>query len=383
MLTSSDLTARRPGATTVAGAAGLFPVPASAGPSVVRRPNFVGRFTQVTGRIASDDFNEDGKLDLVGLRGQRISIIFGNGDGTLSPGISVPAPYTDTGLIAANLNGDGHTDLVEPRQLSNISVFLGNGDGTFQSPGVYATGVQPGRPVLLDANSDGKWDVAVACTGQGPDFPVLLFLGNGDGTLQPARTIATGGTWFPMATGDLNADGKADLIYGSGGAGYNVILGNGDGTFANPTSYRVGATIRQIMVADANGDGKLDVFTPDLNDGTISLLLGNGDGTLQARQTIPSASPFGLVAADLNRDGKLDLAVTNGDPTYTVSVLWGNGNGTFQAAQSYTDDRFPVGIVAADFDGDGRLDLATANSFGTNVTVLRGTGGPLVDGRTW
>ena len=125
--------------------------------------------------------------------------------------------YTDTGLIAADLNGDGHTDLVEPRQLSNISVFLGNGDGTFQSPGVYATGVQPGQPVLLDANGDGKWDVAVACTGQGPDFPVLLFLGNGDGTLQPASTIATGGTWFPMATGDLNADGKADLIYGSGG----------------------------------------------------------------------------------------------------------------------------------------------------------------------
>ncbi len=141
-----------------------------------------------------------------------------------------------------------------------------------------------------------------------------------------------------IASGDLNGDGKADLVVSDYAAStISVLLGNGNGTFKTHVDYPVGAGAYGIAIADFNGDGKADVAVADWSAATVSVLLGNGDGTLQpAVSYTVGAEPSQIAVGDFNGDGKLDLAVA----TYAVSavsVLLGNGDGTFQAATSYAD----------------------------------------------
>jgi hypothetical protein len=206
---------------------------------------------------------------------------------------------------------------------------------------------------------------------------VSVLLGNGNGTFQPQVSYAAGGAPTGIVVADFNGDGIADLaitnfVEVAGAGTISVLLGNGDGTFQNLVSYGVGAFPAGIAVADFNGDGITDLAVTNSGGGTgntVGVLLGNGDGTFQQQQTYTTGTnPYGIAVGDFNGDGIVDLAVTNSNAD-TVGVLLGKGDGTFQPQQTYPTGATPVGVAIADFNGDGTADLAVTNNNANSSTV--------------
>ena len=272
---------------------------------------------------------------------------------------------------------------------NSAAVLLGNGDGTFQTAVGYPVGGNGTSLITGDMNNDGNLDLLLVSTS---DNTVSVLLGNGDGTFQEQKTTTTGYGPVAVTVGDLNGDGELDVIVAgnpvsdicmSGGA-VEVLLGNGDGTLQAPQDYCLdtpigGASPLAVAIGDFNGDGKLDVVTA--NEGVegvynISIFLGNGDGTLQANQFVweysISQPSSGIVTGDFNRDGKLDMAVSNvsnpdtAPEASSISILLGMGDGTFQAPVTYglPNNTNPASILVADFDGDGKADLAIPSGNG-------------------
>ena len=178
--------------------------------------------------------------------------------------------------------------------------------------------------------------------------------------------------------GDFNGDGKLDFAVANGTptGTVSVLLGNGDGTVRPHVDYPTGGSFPLgVAVGDFNRDGKLDLAVTNEGDNTVGVLLGNGDGTFRAAVSYGTGgdSPYAVAVGDLNRDGNLDLVVTN-RYSNNVSVLLGNGDGTFQPAVNYAAGTQPVSIAVGDFNGDGKLDLAVANYGSDNVSVFLGNG---------
>ena len=174
---------------------------------------------------------------------------------------------------------------------------------------------------------------------------------------------------------DLNGDGKLDLVVENSGSNtVSVLLGNGNGTFKTAVNYATGTKPWSMAVGDVNGDGKPDIVTGNTDASTASVLLNKGDGTFSAHVDYPTGSaPECLRLGDVNSDGKLDIVAANSTAN-TVSVLLGNGNGTFATKTDFTTSTHPTSIDLGDVNGDGKTDLVTANYDSNNVSVLTGKG---------
>jgi FG-GAP-like repeat len=260
-------------------------------------------------------------------------------------------------------------------------VLLGNGDGTFQAPVTVSAGVEPFAVVVGDFNGDGNLDFAVSDYDRG----VYIYLGNGDGTFQAPTLVNAGVSPIAIAAQDLNGDGKQDLaVAGVNGAEgeVSVLLGNGDGTFQSPVSYDLawGFPATSIAIGDVNRDGKPDLvvtgYNPANNISFLSVLLGNGDGTFGSVIGTPTggginstytALPLSVAIANFDTSGKTDVAEVNGPH---IEVLPGNGNGTFPGALRFTADVTPWALAVADFNGDGKPDIVVANLGSNDVTIL-------------
>jgi hypothetical protein len=348
--------------------------------------------------VVTGDFNGDGNLDLAVTNANcvygkggldcgpgTVSILLGNGDGSFQPHFDYATGIDPISLAAGDLNGDSKLDLAITNAVdSTVSVLVGNGDGTFKAQVVYATAMQnfiessgPRSEQLLvmaDFNNDHKLDLAVACANV-----VDIFLGNGDGTFQNPINSGSGG--IGIATGDFNRDGNLDLVVEDTFLREtDILLGRGDGTFVLNATYPLGES---VSVADLNGDGKPDLAITALAPRAVgvAILLGNGDGTFQSAVQYGVGGFTGdlegalldLIIADLNGDGKPDLVIANVAQSGpgSVSVLLGFGDGTFVGGTNYPAASGGGVVISADFNGDGKPDLATTYN---PISVLLGNG---------
>jgi len=331
-------------------------------------------------QVITADFNGDGKADLAvansstyggtGTENGNISVLLGNGDGTFQSPKAFQAGAGPASLAVGDLNGDGKLDLATVDQWSNtVTVLFGNGDGTFQAFVPYSLGTSHAATVAVASlRKNGTADLVVTCD----DVTVRVLLGNGDGTFQSPQSYGTrAGTFLgPPIIADFNGDGNLDIAFADGAGMAGVLLGNGDGTFGTELVFGTGNSPSSVVAADFNGDGKLDLATADGWGNTVTILFGNGDGTFQARNDYPLPGSLTATAlADLNDDGKLDVAVvtpcgtTSGCSAGTVSILAGNGDTTFGVPNVFASGSGASSIAVGDFNKDGTLDLVTGNYF--------------------
>jgi Bacterial Ig-like domain (group 3)/FG-GAP-like repeat/HYDIN/CFA65/VesB-like, Ig-like domain/Abnormal spindle-like microcephaly-assoc'd, ASPM-SPD-2-Hydin len=344
-----------------------------------------------------------------------------------APGVNFEPPVmypsgggTANSVVVADVNGDGNPDLVvanvcvSTQNCNNgeVSVLLGNGDGTFQPAITYGSGGYEARSVSVgDVNNDGKPDLVVvnqcATNTQCVNGTVGVLLGNGNGTF--SATVAYdsgGGRAFSVAVQDVNADHNADMVIANlcassdcTSGSVSVLFGKGDGTFSTAVAYGSGGyEAFSIAVGDVNGDGHYDLLVANQcanssscsnsnGFGTVGVLLGNGDGTFKTAVAYGSggAGALSVAIADVNGDSKPDLLVANNCidscEQSGVGVLLGNGDGTFQPAVTYiSQGESDLSVAVADVNGDGNPDLVVAtycfdgNCLNGGVSILQGNG---------
>ena len=320
--------------------------------------------------IAVGDFNHDGKPDIAvaAANALKIEVFLGRGDGTFQAPLTYPDPAIPMWIVVADLNRDGILDIVAANHESSISVLLGNGDGTFQTAKNFNLKSMSDFLAVGDFNGDHIPDLVVANSPY-----VSVMLGNGDGTFQPPIDNMTLPTHIPgIAIGDFNGDGKLDVAAAAPNSGFvavALLLGNGDGTLQPAILYPVNHSPQSVVAVDLNRDGKLDLAY----EAGLGVLLGNGDGTFQPEVDY-SISGQQVIVGDFNGDGKIDLAAASLSFPTDATVALGNGDGTFGPAINYRAGSEPRFIAEGDFNGDHQLDLIVTDYLNNHVIVLANTG---------
>jgi len=358
--------------------------------------------------VAIADVNGDRKPDLL-VAGGSVSVLLGNGDGSFLSAVTYDSGGGGSAeaIAVADVNGDGKPDLlVVNEQSSTVGVLIGNGDGTFQPVVTYGSGgATPLSIAVADVNDDHHPDLLVANLCANSDNcsiggSVGVLLGNGDGTFRTAVPYNSGDNLADgIAVADVNNDGIPDLAVANNGGligTVGVLLGRGDGTFRQAVTYSSeGFGPTSVAVADVNKDGKADLLVANCEakgatgcldeslNGTVGVLLGNGDGTFASAVVYDSGGSGAMSVAitDANGDGKLDLVVADEcDPGCffggVVGVLRGKSRGLFNLVTGFELVNASANSVAAgDLNGDGKPDLAVA----TNDATGQGAVGVLLN----
>jgi hypothetical protein len=310
-------------------------------------------------RLAIGDFNHDGTPDVAityahDLGCARVLLSDGHGGLCAAPYRVIEDSSTYAEIAAADLNGDGNTDLVSA---DGAAVLLGEGNGAFQ-PKQGGGGPRSRAMAMADFDGDGAIDLAQYTPGR---RGVAILMGNGDGSFRQEHTIAIDGVINMLAAADLDADGKPDLA-ASTDAGMLVLFGTGEGTFEPPQGIAGASSPGAIVVADLNHDSRLDLVVAH-HDATSTVLLNMGQRTFLAVSKIAAAGS--LRVSDVDGDGHLDLVVQSG----STSIFRGRGDGTFVLAGSF--DVSGTDFALADMNQDGLPELLVVSGSTPVLTVVQ------------
>jgi hypothetical protein len=351
--------------------------------------------------VAAGDFNSDGKVDLVATLNDpqsSLALLTGTGTGTFNPPIYFPntSGFDSPAIAATDLNSDGKLDLVVMHNIGcytapctaadSITILLGNGDGSFQTPSEVDVGTGPFAMAVLDLNGDGIKDVAIG--GGNTELSILLGVGNGTFVQQPVVTLVPGGDLFSacndIGVGDLNRDGKQDLVVPLGnGEGNAILIGNGNGTFQVMSRIQIDETFAplHVAVADYNRDGLLDIARTmgDGTNGLMQIMNGNGNGTFQApvRYLVPppgsSTGGIVIITSDWNADAKPDIAFVVGGASIAFDVLTNTTGGTGTDTVTITRAEYQTGNRRLRVEATSTNATATLQVFVTSTNQLIGT----------
>jgi uncharacterized repeat protein (TIGR01451 family) len=345
-------------------------------------PTFSGPYKYVAGADANidtvGDFNHDGNLDIaVAIPSlNQVALLFGDGSGGFAaPAYVTTAPKPDH-LEGADVNGDGLLDLITASPgttTSTVSVLLNLGGGTFGPPTNITINLPSSFEVLAgDFNGDGHPDLVVGFAGFTAGNQIAVLLNNGDGTFGAPALYTTGPQPGNIVIEDFDGDGKLDLaVSNRAGTTVSILKGTGTGTFDAPVDITIGTGPRARKVGDLNGDGKPDLEVQYVSDGAnkVALLFNNGAGGFGPLVDIPGFATPGLaVGADVNGDGKPDLAILDGAST---KFLLGDGVGGFGPAIAFATGG-GNGMSVGDFNGDGAPDFTSTIDNG-QIWVLLNT----------
>jgi hypothetical protein len=302
---------------------------------------------------------------------------------TAAPSL-LPQVTTSTGANSlpvwtelADVNGDGILDLITSVfGTDSINVQLGNGNGTFgtATPILISAGFGPAEVHAVSLRGDGKLDLIV---GSFNVNQIAVLLGNGNGTFE-APTLYTVGTAINTPTsltaGDFNHDGNLDVaVANTGNNTVSILLGNGSGSLTvQSPAIAVGGDPEAIRAADFNSDGYSDLAVANYSDGTVTILLNNKNGTFAASHITTGSGPQALAITGTGTNLLLAVANYLGN---SISVLPSNGNGTFGSAKLVSVGHGPDDVSFADFNGDGIPDLAVANYTDGTVSLVLGSSG--------
>jgi uncharacterized repeat protein (TIGR01451 family) len=334
-----------------------------------------------TAEIESGDLNGDGVLDLViaSINTFDAIMMFGNASGEFSAPVSIDSgiPFgTPNAVEIRDFNRDEKLDLALLNTNSqNLSILLGNGEGGFTPSATLSTGVFARKLESADFNNDGNFDLVTKAQSGG----LVLFLGNGQGGFTEGST-GIGGSLdsITFTTGDFNGDGNTDLAFSDDnqfiGAKLIILSGNGQGGFGEPINVSISFPVGHLTSADLNFDGRDDLAYRIRDFGTaVTILLSNPGGSFAAPVDYPIGQGVGSpTLIDINGDGKLDLIATNSGAS-GLSILSGNGDGTFNQAVNFRVIDAPNTLEIGDFDNDGRIDIAFTRSSLSIVGILRNT----------
>ncbi len=333
------------------------------------------------------DFNEDGRLDIATANSDSddVSVLLGNGNGTFRSGYSFGVGESPMFLTTGDLNLDGKLDLaVAETGADRVVVLFGKGNGLFDEPVPYPSGKGPTFLALGDVDGDEDLDMVVVNSGRFGNYPpfswsVLLNKGQGDFVL--AQHVEEQGRDGLFPTGaslvDLNDDGLPDVTltwsqpsWRTPNGYASVFQNQGQGTFSFWKKIQAGFTLSAVTQTDLDADGNLDLMVTSLFTDSIKVLLQLRPGQYTKPANLEVGfSPVALSYKDLDGDGHRDLISTN-RASHSTSILLGRGDGSFQPAGHYAVGAVPTAMGIEDFDNDGLPDIVTANSGSDDVSIL-------------
>lgn len=327
--------------------------------------------------VAVADFNGDGHPDVAtaNAKSDTVGVLLGDGRGRLDPRTLFTTGADPGSVAVGDFDGDGTSDLVTANTTAGtVSVLLGDGSGGFAPRADFDAGPSPVAVAIGDFDGDGDQDLAAA-NHDWSDGTASVLLGDGGGGFAPRIEVPTGPASHDIAVGDFDGDGTPDLATVStedfdGLAG--VLLGDGTGHFSAMSAYYVPMEPVAVAVGDLNGDGKQDLVTAQRLEGLgeLGVLLGDGSGAFRRAAgggMRISRGVYCVALGDVTGDHRQDVISAKGS---AVIVLRGDGRGDLAKELDFPVGRVPTDVAVADLNGDGLQDLVTADYDADSVSVL-------------